>query len=235
MTRIDEWRADPIRFIETVLYDPESGAPFVLLDAEREFLCHAFKTDEHGRLLYPEQVYGAPKKSGKTAFAAIYMLLMVLLFGGRFSEGYALANDLEQATSRVFAAIKRIVEASPLLRREAKITQDKIAFAVFGGAVIFAVGSTYADIAGGNPSISCFDELWGYTSERSRRLWDEMVPPPTRKISARLVTTYVGFEGEGALLEDLYKRGLKQPIVGPDLHAGDGILMFWSHTPIASW
>jgi hypothetical protein len=65
---------------------------------------------------------GAPKKSGKTGFAALYMLTMVLLFGGRFAEGYALANDLEQAQSRVFQAIKRIVEASPLLKREAKVT-----------------------------------------------------------------------------------------------------------------
>jgi hypothetical protein len=42
-----------------------------------------------------------------------------------FAEGFCLANDYEQASSRVFQAIKRIVEASPLLRREAKITSDK--------------------------------------------------------------------------------------------------------------
>jgi hypothetical protein len=50
-----------------------------------------------------------------------------------------------------------------------------------------------------------------------------------------LVTTYAGFEGEGELLHDLYKRGLQSPKVGKDLHAGDGMLMFWSHTPIAPW
>lgn len=83
--------------------------------------------------------------------------------------------------------------------------------------------------------ISSFDELWGYTSERSRRLWDEMVPSPVRRISCRLVTTYSGFEGESALLEELYKRGLSQQEVGTDLRAGDGLLMFWSHTPIAPW
>jgi len=37
------------------------------------------------------------------------------------------------------------------------------------------------------------------------------------------------------LLHELYQRGLKQPQVGTDLYAGDGILMFWSHVPIASW
>ena len=59
-----------------------------------------------------------------------------------------------------------------------------------------------------------FDELWGYTSERSHRLWDEMIPPPTRKVACRLTTTYAGFEGESDLLEGLYKRGLHQPLVG---------------------
>jgi phage terminase large subunit-like protein len=37
------------------------------------------------------------------------------------------------------------------------------------------------------------------------------------------------------LLEELYKRGLSHPQVGTDLHAGGGLLMFWSHTPIAPW
>ena len=47
--------------------------------------------------------------------------------------------------------------------------------------------------------------------------------------------TYAGFDGESELLEELYKRGLAQPQVGPDLHAGDGMLMFWTHEPIAPW
>ena len=47
--------------------------------------------------------------------------------------------------------------------------------------------------------------------------------------------TYAGFEGEIALLEGLYKRGMAQPQVGKDLYAGDGMLMFWSHEPVAPW
>ena len=116
----ERWRANPIEFIETVLCDPETGQPFVLLDAEREFLAHSFTLAADGRLLYPEQVFGAIKKSGKTGFAALHMLTTMLLFGGSFAEGYVLANDFEQASGRVFQAIKRIVEASPLLRAEAR-------------------------------------------------------------------------------------------------------------------
>ena len=228
------WRAEPISFIEHVLYDPETKRPFVLLDAERAFLQHAFTLDANGRLLYPELLYGAPKKSGKTGFAALYVLTMILLFGGPFGEAYCVANDLEQATSRVYQAIRRIVEASPLLRREAKVTADKITFPAFDASVV-AIASDAASAAGGNPTISCFDELWGYTSERSRRLWDEMVTSPVRKISARLTVTYAGFSGESTLLEELYKRGMAQPLIGPSLHAGDGLLMFWSHEPVAPW
>jgi phage terminase large subunit-like protein len=44
------------------------------------------------------------------------------------------------------------------------------------GSTITAIASDYAGAAGAHPVISVFDELWGYTSERSRRLWDEMIP-----------------------------------------------------------
>jgi hypothetical protein len=37
------------------------------------------------------------------------------------------------------------------------------------------------------------------------------------------------------LLAELHKRGLSQPQVGPDLHAGDGLLMLWTNRPIAPW
>src|SRR5262249_28131204 len=154
------------------------------------------------------------------------MLVMVLLYGGRFAEGYCVANDLEQATSRVFLQVKRIVEASPLLKREAKLTADRVTFPALDASIV-AIAADAARAAGGNPTISCFDELWGYTSERSRRLWDEMVTSPARKISARLVVSYAGFTGESVLLEELYKRGIALPEVAPSLHAGDGMLFAW--------
>src|SRR5262245_36032943 len=77
-------------------------------------------------------------------------------------------------------------------------------------ATIMALASDYASAAGGNQNIAVFDELWAFTSERSRRLWDELVPPPTRQVACRLTTTYAGFEGESLLLEELHKRGLQR-------------------------
>jgi hypothetical protein len=69
-------------FIERVLIDPATGKPFVLLDAERWFLKFAFTLDADGRLMFPELIYGAIKKSGKTTFAAVIVITLLLLFGG---------------------------------------------------------------------------------------------------------------------------------------------------------
>jgi hypothetical protein len=226
------YRANPFLFVEEILINPETREPFKLLKAEKTFLRHAFRRRPNGRLLYPEQVYACPKKSGKTTFAAIHIITTLLLFGGRYAEAICAANDYEQSVGRVFAAVKRIIECSPLLRAEAKITADRI---TIRDAVITAIPSNYASAAGSNQVIATFDELWAYDRERSRRLFDELVPPPTRKIACRLTVTYAGFEGESVLLKELYDRGLQQPQLAPNLYAGHGLLMFWSHEPVAPW
>ena len=104
------------------------------------------------------------------------MLYIVLRLGGLYAEGYCIANDFEQAQGRVFQQVVRIIKASPLLSGAATITANKVTFAT--GATITALASDYAGAAGANPTIICFDELWAYTSERARRLWDEMIPVP---------------------------------------------------------
>jgi hypothetical protein len=157
---------------------------------------------------------------------------MVLVYGGAYAEGICAANDYDQSVGRVFAAVRRIIECSPLLSDAAKITSDKIT--IFD-AVIIAIPTNYASAAGSNHVIAVFDELWAYVSERSRRLFDELVPPPTRRIACRLIVTYAGFEGESTLLNELYRCGLQQPQVAPNLYAGDGMLMFWTHEPVAHW
>jgi hypothetical protein len=72
------WRANPLSFIEQVLRDPETGQPFELFDAQREFLTGAFTLTDDGRLAYPEQVFGAIKKTGKSATAGMHVLTMTL-------------------------------------------------------------------------------------------------------------------------------------------------------------
>jgi hypothetical protein len=83
----DRWRRNPCDFVEEVLHDPETGKPFQLLDVERRFMERAFETDADGRMTYPELLYGAPRKSGKTAFGALFMLTMVQLYRGFLTCG----------------------------------------------------------------------------------------------------------------------------------------------------
>jgi phage terminase large subunit-like protein len=231
---LGRWRRRPAAFLTEVLRDPDTGQPFALTQAQRRFLRVAFLRAPDGRLRFPELLFAAPKKSGKTAFAAMLCLYVTLILGGWRAEAYCCANDLDQAQGRVFAAIKAILAASPLLAREAEVTATRISFPVTG-ATIQALASDFAGAAGANPVISVFDELWAYMSERSQRLWDEMVPPPTRRLACRLTVTYAGFSGESDLLEGLYKRALAGRRIGPDLHVAGGLLAFWTHAFTAPW
>ena len=63
----ERWRSHPAAFVEQHLFDPATSRPFVLLEAERTFLKYAFQLGDDGRLKYPEQVYGAIKKSARPA------------------------------------------------------------------------------------------------------------------------------------------------------------------------
>jgi phage terminase large subunit-like protein len=233
--RLASWRSDPVKFITEVLVNPETGRPFELYPEEVTFLRAALTLTPDGRLPFPELLFSAPKKSGKTALAAFAMLYVIVALGGPYAEGYCVANDWDQAQGRVYQAIARIVRASPLLAKGVRIEVSKITF-TSTGATITAIASDYAGAAGANPVFSTFDELWGYTSERARRLFDEMVPPPTRRVSARLTVTYAGFENESELLEGLYKRGQSGKKIGTDLRAtSDGLLMYWTHRRKAPW
>ena len=64
-TALARFKRSPIAFIEHVLCDPETGKPFVLSEAERQFLQHAFTLNEDGKLTFPELVFGAIKKVRK--------------------------------------------------------------------------------------------------------------------------------------------------------------------------
>ena len=229
---IKRYRKNPDVFVDECLINPETDKPFELFEAERVFLRAAFQLGSNGRLLFPLLMFCAIKKSGKTVFGGIFVVTLMVLFAERFAEAFCIANDLEQAESRVFEMRRRIIEASPLLRRAVRVRADKIEFADTGAKIIPVAGD-YTGAAGAHPTISVFDELWGFTSERARRLWDEHVPVPTRKISCRLVVSHAGFENESELLHELYLRGLRQEKIGKDLYAGEGQLMFWSHTPIS--
>lgn len=231
---LKRWRTDPVTFAEQ-LVDPETQRPFVLYEEQKRFLREAARRGDDGRLLYPLLIFSAPKKSGKTTLNAIWHLYVVVVLAGRYGEGETFANDAEQSQGRVFQSISRIIDATPWLRDECRATQTRIEFNETG-STIGAKASDYAGSAGGNQNVCSFTELWAYTQERARRLWDETVPVPTRQVACRMVDTYAGFEGESELLEELWKLGLKGETIAEDLYAQPGIvLMYWTNKLRAPW
>lgn len=223
-----------VRFIETFCTTTE-GAPLVLLPHQRAILEHCLTPDAQGRLPYATVVYSCPKKSGKTAINAAITLWAAYQLPAP-NELLIVANDLEQAQGRVFKELVRMIAASPPLA--AKVTrQTRGEVELVSGTTIKTLAADYAGAAGSNHGLVSFDELWAYTSEGARRLWDELTPVPTRRISLRLVTTYAGFMGESVLLEELYKAGQGGHPVLPDLpaHAAGQLFMYWDHAPRMPW
>jgi phage terminase large subunit-like protein len=144
------WQQRPISFIEEVLRRPEDGLPFELFPAQQQWFEHCWQLRDDGRLQWPEQIIGWPKKTGKGGTAGMQILTTTLVFGGRNAEAYCIGADLQQAQERVFGEIKKIIEASPLLKREAQITQSRVVFPETG-ATITALAADYRGAAGGPP------------------------------------------------------------------------------------
>jgi phage terminase large subunit-like protein len=228
-TSFARYRRDPAAFIEEVLVNPENSKPFELLDYQRELLREMVRPD--GSVPYRTVLLNCIKKSGKSTTAALVGLWAVLCAGGRYAEGYVISSDLQQSTDRIFTMAQRVVECSPMLR--AKITADKILFA--NGSFLQALASDWRGAAGSAPTVVLCDELWTFTSESARRLYEEAAPTPTRKPSFRFISTYAGFTGESDLLEKLVERGKKGNVVAQDLYAQRGLLAHISHGPLAPW
>ena len=200
----------PITFIDKLVKKNELGQPFRLSDHQREVLRLAFAFDQDGRLPWDTILYSCIKKSGKTTLNGAITLAWGFTQEAP-NEMLVLANDLEQTLARVFKTMEGIIQHNPELQREAEVQTRTIYLA--NGTTVTAISGDYAGAAGSDHGFVSYDELWGYTSESSTRLWEELTPVPTRKNSISFISTYAGFEGESGLLWDLYKQ-----VVSKDEH-----------------
>lgn len=51
--------------------------------------------------------------------------------------------------------------------------------------------------------------MWTGNSEASRRLWEELIPPPTRPNAFRFISSYAGFSNSDNVLKDIYDYTVK--------------------------
>jgi len=244
MKPLVEWVKDPGFWVKQN-WDWERGRwtepGFIrLAEHEARILAHCFTLDPvEERFPYTTVVLSAPKKSGKTTWAAMigswYADQVVA------TEVYCLANDEEQARSRVFEDITYDLLQKGIKSRKSEVTLPN-------GTLIKALAGDYRGVAGSRHGLTLWDELWGYTSDRSRRLWAEMLPIPTVPYPLRVVVTYAGFEGESELLWNLYEEAYLKGTPVPELEDivnedgepvcrtdGKGTFVYWDTVPRKPW
>lgn len=186
----------------------------------------------------------AEHNSGKTTIAGLVGAYWAS-FVESPNEVISVANDLEQAQGRIYAAMMpSIKKMGWYVPEKAPIMENKAT-----GSKIRAIGTNYAGEAGGNYGLTLWSELWAMTSEARKRLWEEMTPVPTRRYSIRWVETYAGFLGESDLLWNLYCQAFKEGDEGAPLGQkipgledlpcqyipGSRLLVYWNHEPRMPW
>ena len=244
MRKFSDWVDDPEKGFyireDFDLLDGWTGeGKLELFPLQKRIFDHCFTPDDKGAFPYTTIVYSTIKKSGKTTLAAA-VGAWYLDEGPANSEIYALANDLEQAQSRVYDDISYHVA------KKGGRTQ-KYVIPAENGSFIKALASEYRSVAGGRQGLTLWDELWGYTSDRSRLLWAEMTPPPTVRNPLRVIVTYAGFEGESELLWQLYEDNFLHGEDVPgleDIVDDNGetvcrrkgrVFMYWDTVPRMPW
>ncbi len=204
-----------VDWVERNFYDPTTVIQYgkdwvfdkaellVLQDVQRRICNHVLTLNEKSRFPYETVVYSTIKKEGKTTLAGAV--------GAWFAACIeppnlilTLANDQEQSAGRIFGAMTPTLNA--LGCRVPTAVSSKPEVRLPNGSVVQAIANNYAGAAGANYGLTLWSELWAYTTERSRRLYEELIPVPTKNISIRWVETYVGFEDESDLLLDLFLR-----------------------------
>lgn len=220
-----------------------------LMGHQIPILKHCLTPDENGKLPYTTIVYSTTKKSGKSAVAAAITWWYAIQLPEN-SEIYLLANSLDQSSGRILRDIQYHAKKENSINNKEdntpiKVLRDEVVLP--NGTFIKSIPAEASSSAGSRHAMTVWDELWGFSSELSRRLWDEMTPIPTVENSLRLVVTYAGIMGESDLLWDLYTQG-----VGEDEHEdGRGtpiaelsplpawkngqLFTYWNHEPTMPW
>lgn len=207
----------------------ETGKPIELKSHQRRILNHFFTPDSNGRLPYSTYVYSTPKKNGKTEVAGGVTYAYARNYGG---DCISAANDKEGARARMWT---RVQETLMELKRKRPKTYERILHESCwergyrggretseiefadnkqgnpGPHILRAIPCDYAGEAGAMNALVTFDEMWAYSSENLRRLYQELPPLSAIPYSIRFITTYAGYYGESELLWGIYDQ-----VVRPD-------------------
>jgi hypothetical protein len=195
-----QWMEDNVydhTTVNTQGWDYSKARKLRLAKFQKEILSHVLGFDPLGYLPYSHIFWSQIKKSGKTQIAGGV--------GAWFADEVEapnlvlmLANSQEQSAGLIFESAKPTFKALGVAVPETIHAKPELVLG--NGTRVKAIPNNYAGQAGANYGLTQWSELWAFQGERGQRLWDELVPVPTRKNSLRWVETYVGFEDESALL-----------------------------------
>lgn len=205
----NSWDAEQlVQWIKSEFWIPEqlgkTNPPSLpLFPYQEAVLREAHRRDADGHFVYDLVLWSDIKKSAKSTIAAAVTLFRALLTPwGSFK---IVANDLEQANSRVFYYIQRAIGLNPKIRDLAHERGNRITFR--NHAVIQAVPIDPTGEAGSNDDFIEFTELHGAKSKAQVAMWSEMTIPPNKHgFAQRWIDTYAGFSGEAPILEPLYHQ-----------------------------
>ena len=178
------------------------------------------------------------KKQGKSADGAAVALYMAAR--QPYGEVVIAASDKDQAKDRVLRACKFAVENGPL-RKHAKVLRSVIEFD--NGSEIQALPYDWKGSSGGNYRCIVFDELHAWTLENQRRMFDELIVPPTISNGCRWIASYAGWLGESELLKEWWDLALGGEMINgyfgenapPIYHVPDASLLALIDVGEESW
>jgi phage terminase large subunit-like protein len=183
-----------IRFIERGLVHSKgrfAGKPFTLADWQRQIVGDLFGTlNPDGTRRYRTSLIELPRKNGKTQMAAALALYLLMADGEPGSEVYSAAADKDQARL-VFGEAKRMLQASPLLAKQAQVFRDAI-FIPETQSIYRALSSDAPTKHGLNPHGVVVDELHAH---RDRELWDVLTTAQGTRVQPLTVAiTTAGYD-----------------------------------------
>ena len=159
---------------------------YLLLPPMDRVLGYCLTPKENDKLPFSTVILSRPKKSGKTLDAAA-IGAWYADEAMEHSEMYYVANSEKQAVDRAFKNLQYHVEQSG-----GRVLNTEIEFP--NGTVARVLPKVPRGVAGGQNDFVVFDELFGYTDERSMRMWTEMTLSPASRYPLRVVTSYAGYE-----------------------------------------
>lgn len=203
-------------WIENNCYDtrtvnPESlnvhqGRRVELTEKQRRILRHIFTPHGNRISRYTTVIWSEPKKSGKTGIAG----MVVAYFAANVdppTRVLIIANKKDQAKGRIYQSSLPHLKG---LGADIQTSRNSVPeVRMPNGTVVKALPNDPATEAGDAYVLTAWSEIWGFKTEEDEKLYAELMPVDTMRVSMRWIETYAGYRDESTTLLRLYLKAFK--------------------------